>query len=81
MFYLFRTYVAAGAFMLQVFHEQAWQRGAGEGGPLACAREVKQARSTRRSGARSCIHKRLEDIIIENERATGAGAWALVTPI
>jgi hypothetical protein len=34
MFRLFRAYIATNAFMLQVFHEQARQGGASEGGPL-----------------------------------------------
>jgi hypothetical protein len=34
MFHLFMTYVAANAFMLQVFHQQSWLGCAGRGGPL-----------------------------------------------
>jgi hypothetical protein len=36
MFHLFRTYVVANAFTLQVFHQQSWLRGADRGGPLGC---------------------------------------------
>jgi hypothetical protein len=110
MFHLFRTYVAANAFMLQVFHEQVRQGGTCKGGPLgrsdprvhagskagavadakhqavsigvaagaeheATSMDEQQAWSTKlhpwtgyRRGARSCIYRHSEGIIIENGR-------------
>jgi hypothetical protein len=49
-------------FMFEVFHEQAWQGGAGEGGPFGCSDPRKRAGSEAgrdsRHGAQSSIHGR-----------------------